>query len=369
MLIKDTLAIKNKIHQLLDVHRFNIELSDALIQLFFDQTSLLNNLNDKDKKLNKETKPYVMMQDLIKTKLSVNLSFTNQKELLHKVVNESIKELQLKDYAANQFYQHMKGNLHSSGKWKLVQDSYKPFQPVICGDVVTLENFDYLDITPIGYFKEPFSFLALKERDVTWMSVTPFEIETMAASLSIVSGTVVSLGLGLGYFASMAAMKHNVNKVIVVEKDKRVIDLFSKHIQPLLPHQNKITLIHQDAFEFLNQKVQADHMFVDIYRTAQDGLPLYTAFKKLENKFKGMKWHYWLENSILGLFRRYLMIYLEEQLQGLKNESYQSPKTIEDRVLSEIHRINESTNIENVTKIQSWLSKENMKRMIININL
>ena len=234
MLIKDTLAIKNKIHQLLDVHRFNIELSDALIRLFFDQTSLLNNLNDKDKKLNKETKPYVMMQDLIKTKLSKGLSNTNQKELLHKVMNESIKELQLKDYAGNEFYQHMKGNLHSSGKWKLVQDSYKSFQPVICGDVVTFENFDYLDITPIGYFKEPFSFLALKERDVTWMSVTPFEIETMAASLSSVSGTVVSLGLGLGYFASMAALKHNVNKVIVVEKDKLVIDLFSKHIQALL---------------------------------------------------------------------------------------------------------------------------------------
>jgi hypothetical protein len=108
-------------------------------------------------------------------------------------------------------------------------------------------------------------------------------------------------------------------------------------------------------------------MFVDIYRTAQDGLPLYTAFKKLENKFKGMKWHYWLENSILGLFRRYLMIYLEEQLQGLKNESYQSPKTIEDRVLSEIHRINEYTNIENVTQLQSWLSKENMKRMLVSI--
>jgi len=291
MLIKDTLAIKNKIHQLLDVHRFNIELSDALIRLFFDQTSLLNNLNDKDKKLNKETKPYVMMQDLIKTKLSKGLSNTNQKELLHKVMNESIKELQLKDYAGNEFYQHMKGNLHSSGKWKLVQDSYKSFQPVICGDVVTFENFDYLDITPIGYFKEPF------------------------------------------------------------------------------PHQNKITMVHQDAFEFLNQRVQADHMFVDIYRTAQDGLPLYASFKKLENKFQGMKWHYWLENSILGLFRRYLMIYLEEQLQGLKNESYQSPKTIEDRVLSEIHRINESTNIENVTQIQSWLSKENMKRMLVSIKL
>lgn len=369
MLIKDTLTIKNKIHQLLDVHHFNIELSDALIRLFFDQTSLLNGLNHKNEKLNIETRTHVMMQDLIKTKLSKGLSNTKQKELLHKVMNESIKELQLKDYAGNQFYQHMKGNLHSSGKWKLVQDSYKPFQPVICGDVVTLENFDYLDITPIGYFKEPFSFLALKERDVTWMSVTPFEIETMAASLSNVSGTVVSLGLGLGYFASMAALNHNVNKVIVVEKDKRVIDLFSKYIQPLLPHQNKIALIHQDAFEFLNQKFQADHMFVDIYRTAQDGLPLYAAFKKLENKFKGMKWHYWLENSILGLFRRYLMIYLEEQLQGLGDESYQSPKKMEDRFLSDIHRINKSTNIENVTQIQSWLSRENMKRMLVNINL
>ncbi len=369
MLIKDNLTIKNKILQLLKVHHFNMNLSDALIGLFFDQTSLLNSFLDQDKAINKGSKSLGMMKALIHSKLALSLSNSIQKDLLNQVMNASIKELQLKDYIGNPFYQAMKSSFNSSGKWKLVQESYKPFQPVICGDVITLEHGDFLDITPIGYFKEKFSFLALKERDVTWMSITPFEIETMTVPLAKVRGTVLALGLGLGYFASMAAMKDNVDKVIVVEKDKKVIDLYRNYIQPLLPYQNKITIIHQDAFDFLNQKIKTDHIFVDIYRTAQDGLPLYAAFKKLENKFGDIEFHYWLEDSILGLFRRYLMIYLEEQLQGLKHENYQSPKTIDDRVLSEIHHLNHQRNIENITGLQSWLSKENMKRMIVDINI
>jgi len=368
MLIKDSLTIKNKILQLLQVHHFNMDLSAALIDLFFDQTSLLNSFLDQDKTTNKGSQSLGMMKELINSKLALSLSNSIQKELLNQVMNASIKELQLKDYVGNPFYRSMKSSLNSSGKWKLFQDSYKPFQPVICGDVKTLEHSDFLDITPIGYFKEKFPFLALKERDVTWMSISPFEIETMAAPLAKVRGTVVALGLGLGYFASMAAMKDNVDTVIVVEKDKQVIDLYRQHIQPLLPHQNKITIIHQDAFDFLNQQINVNHIFVDIYRTAQDGLPLYAAFKKLENKVGDIEFHYWLEDSILGLLRRYLMIYLEEQLHGLKHEHYQTPKTREDRVLSEIHRLNHQRNIENITHLQSWLTKENMKKMIVDIN-
>jgi len=368
MFIKSNAAIQIKIQELINVHQFNIDFSDQLISLFFNQASLLNKLSDQYRDQKQNTPEMALIKNIIKAKLSTNPSLIQSSNLLDIAVDEGVKNLQAKTYVSNPFYQHMKMTFQSSGKWQLVQESYKPYQPVICGDVTTDVKRHYLDITPIGYFKEPFSFIALKENDVTWMSLTPFEMETMANALNSVSGTVVALGLGLGYFASMAAMKTNVKQVIVVEKDKQVIELYTKHIQPFIPHQNKITIVQNDAFTFLNQKVFADHIFVDIYRTAQDGLPLYIAFKKIEKKLANPTWHYWLEDSILGLFRRYLMIYLKEQYRGLGHQHYQSCKTFEDNMLSEIHRINQDLNIESVMILQSWLSKKSIKEMLTKIN-
>jgi hypothetical protein len=368
MFIKSNAAIQIKIQELINVHQFNIDFSDQLISLFFNQASLLNKLSDQYRGQKQNKSEMALIKNIIKAKLSTNPSLIQSSNLLDIAVDEGVKNLQAKTYVSNPFYQHMKMTFQTLGNWQLVQESYKPYQLVVCGDVITDEKRHYLDITPIGYFKEPFSFVALKEKDVTWMSLTPFEMETMATALDSVSGTVVALGLGLGYFASMAAKKTNVKQVIVVEKDKRVIDLYTKHIQPFIPHQNKINIVQSDAFSFLNQKVFADHIFVDIYRTAQDGLPLYIAFKKIEKNLKNLTWHYWLEDSILGLFRRYLMIYLKEQHQGLGHEHYQSSKTFEDKMLSEIHRINQDLNIESVMILQSWLSKKSIKEMLTKIN-
>ncbi len=368
MFIKPKHSIQNKIQALINVHQFNMDFSDGLIRLFFNQTSLLNKLNRPYLGQTQDTNEDALIKSAIKSNLYKNLLNMKPSNLLDIVIDKSVKSLPAKKYLSNPFYQHMKMTFQTSGKWQLVQESYKPYQLVVCGDVITDEKRHYLDITPIGYFKEPFSFVALKEKDVTWMSLTPFEMETMATALDSVSGTVVALGLGLGYFASMAAKKTNVKQVIVVEKDKRVIDLYTKHIQPFIPHQNKINIVQSDAFSFLNQKVFADHIFVDIYRTAQDGLPLYIAFKKIEKNLKNLTWHYWLEDSILGLFRRYLMIYLKEQHQGLGHEHYQSSKTFEDKMLSEIHRINQDLNIESVMILQSWLSKKSIKEMLTKIN-
>lgn len=368
MFIKSIVAIQHKIQELVKVHQFNMDFSDGLIRLFFNQASLLHNLNRPNQGQTQDTNEDSLIKSVIKSKLSKHPLNSQSSNLLDVAIDEGVKNLQAKTYVTNPFYHHMKMTFQTSGKWQLVQESYKPYQPIICGDVITDANRHYLDITPIGYFKEPFSFLSLKENDVTWMSLTPFEMETMAIALNSVSGTVVALGLGLGYFASMAAMKTNVKQVIVVEKDKQVIELYTKHIQPFIPHQNKISIFQSDAFAFLNQKVFADHIFVDIYRTAQDGLPLYIAFKKIEKKLAKPTWHYWLEDSILGLFRRYLMIYLKEQYEGLGHEHYQSSQSFEDTLLSEIHRINKDFNIENVAQLQSWLSKKSIKEMLTKIN-
>lgn len=366
MIIKNNPGLKKGIYEFLKINRFNVEFSEALIRNIFIQSPLINDRLELPKKGFNLIK---FLEDKIQSKLAKQGLVYATKDLLNLAISNQVNLLNPNLYHNNPFSNHTLIASQPSKGWRLVQESYKPFQMFVCGDVTTNEKTNFLEKNPIGFFKEPFQYLALKKNNVIWMSITPFEIETMKATLSTVNGTVVALGLGLGYFATMAAMKSNVEKVIVIEKDIDVITLYQAHLQSILPNQHKITIIQADAYKYLQGKIKADHIFVDIYRTSDDGLPIYIAFKNMEKGLKNINWHYWLEDSILGLFRRYLMIYLDEQLQGLTNENYQHARRIEDKILAQIHKLNQSTTISNIAQLQAWLSDKNIKEMLGKIDL
>lgn len=366
MIIKNNPDLKKKINQYLEIHRFNVGYSDILIRNIFIQQPLLNQeltLPKKDSDL------ISLVEDKIQSIVTKDESPNIKKTLLKKAIHKQVGLLKPSQFNNNPFQKLSQNKSKLFNGWHLVQESYRPFQMFVSGDISTYENEGFLENNPIGFFQEPFQYIALKKNNITWMSITPFEIETMKNTLSIVDGTVVALGLGLGYFATMAAIKSSVSKVVVVEKDPDVIALYQQHLQPVLPNQHKITIVQADAYEYLKGKIKADYIFVDIYRTADDALPLYIDFKKLEKFQKNAKWNYWLEDSILGLFRRYLMIYLDEQLQGLKNENYQSTGKIEDKILAQIHQINQNVSLGNVLELQAWLSRNNLIDMMSKINL
>lgn len=366
MFMNDNVELRKKMDGLLSTHRFNVAFSDALINHVFTQRSVFNL---KGKLNPNEASVVSAIQAQIKNKIQNQFSAFDRENLLTKSLKNNIKLLQPIAYQSTPYDKLTSFSPQPINGWRLVKESYQPFQTFVCGDVTTNEKDNYLENNPIGFFIEPFSYLALKKNQVTWMSITPFEIETMKSAIEIVDGKVIALGLGLGYFATMAAMKPTVNNVIVVEKDPSVIALYQQHLQPFLPQQNKITIIQADAFRYLEGKINADHIFVDIYRTAEDGLPLYNALKKIEQNLNRIRWHYWLEDSILGLFRRYLMIYLNEQLQGFTNTDYQPSNKIEDRVLSEIHRIHQSNRIQTFSQLQRWLSRVNLIDILTKIDL
>jgi hypothetical protein len=208
----------------------------------------------------------------------------------------------------------------------------------------------------------------IKQQDVTWMSVTPFEINTMAPILEKVKGNIITLGLGLGYFASMAALKLEVNEVLVIEKDQQVIDIFLKHIYPQLPNKEKIMFIHEDAFQFLKtNKRRFDHLFVDIHHTAEDGLPIYIRMKQFEKLSSYGQWHYWLESSIISLFRRYMIIFLQEQLLSFDASHYQNTATIEEKIYRNLYLIHEKKSIDTVKELDYWLSTDSIRHIIASI--
>ena len=127
----------------------------------------------------------------------------------------------------------------------------------------------------------------------------------MRRPIEEVSGKVVTLGLGMGYFAYMASLKSDVTSVTVVERDPSVIELFETHILPQFEYKDKIKIVKSDAFDYLNnnETLDADYLFADLWHDASDGLVLYQKLKKYEGKFSSTKFLYWIEHTLLSYMR------------------------------------------------------------------
>jgi hypothetical protein len=192
----------------------------------------------------------------------------------------------------------------------------------------------------------------------------------MAPVIDKMKGNVITLGLGLGYFAAMTALKSEVKEVLVVEKDKQVIQLFLNHIYPHLENKEKIKIKQAEAFDYVKANTTAfDHLFVDIHHTAEDGLPMYIGMKKLEALSRSGQWHYWLESSILALFRRYMIVFLQEQQLGFDRSHYQNPTTVEDYLYCGLFDTSKNISINSLKELEQWLSIASIKSILASIHL
>lgn len=200
--------------------------------------------------------------------------------------------------------------------WKLEEHTYYPYEAFLWKDV-TIDPNTFAEYSSLGFFLEPFSYLAITQKDIVWMSLTPHEIETMQPVIDQVKGDVLVLGLGLGYFPFMIARKKEVTSITIVEKDASAIELFSHLLLPHFPHPEKIHLVREDAFSYLQKKISFDDCFVDLWHQAEDGLPLYLKTLRLEHNHPKTRFFYWIEESMLCLVRRTFLNLLEDHLDGI----------------------------------------------------
>lgn len=82
-----------------------------------------------------------------------------------------------------------------------------PYEGFIYKDVEASKEDYYSEINHLGFFSQSFDYLELVDKERIWMSITPYEIETMKSSIAKAKGKVVTFGLGLGYFAYMCLQK------------------------------------------------------------------------------------------------------------------------------------------------------------------
>lgn len=200
------------------------------------------------------------------------------------------------------------------GKWEMRQEFYAPYEPFVRTHP-QLTN-DLREIPRIGYFEERFDFPAVLENGVEWMTVTPNEIETMREPIANSHGRVLTLGLGLGYFAFHASQKPNVESVTVVERDREVIDLFKGELLPQFPHREKIRIVEADALDYLNRdslRTQFDSIFADLWHDQSDGLELYLKLRRIETERRLPRVDYWIEPTLLSALRQILWERITEE--------------------------------------------------------
>lgn len=246
---------------------------------------------------------------------------------------------------------------------RLLKLKYEPFEAFVYDELDTDEKC-YAEHTPLGYFKKSFIYPAIIQNDTIWMSIIPHEIKTMAESIKNAKGRVLVLGLGLGYYLFHILSKKEVISVDVIELDKRIIDLFNANLLKYFPHQEKINIIHTDAFDYLNKcQNKYDYVFADIWHNVGDGEMLYLKIKPFENKFKDTQFDYWIERSIIAMIRRQILTVFSEQLEGYKEEDYLKAKNDNDEIINRIYFYLKDTEISSFDALHNILSEPFIKEM------
>jgi hypothetical protein len=160
---------------------------------------------------------------------------------------------------------------------------------------------------------KPLTTNILMKANEVWMMNVPSESMTIDPIANLVSGKVLTLGLGIGYFVFMASLNPNVTSIDVVENDDHVIAYFKEYLLPYFPKKVNIHIHHDDAKSWMKKSLEDyDHIFVDTYQNEQDGF--YWWIKGCEHiKKEHSHVHYWIESSISRMMRVALVAVLSNQ--------------------------------------------------------
>lgn len=242
----------------------------------------------------------------------------------------SVRIMSAAKYTENPYYKNITiPNVKDAG-WELKNESYKPYRAVIAGDMMMFP--DFREVAPLGFFTEEFFFPAVLENGNEWMTLTPVDLDTCEEAIAAAHGKVVTFGLGLGYYAYMVSEKPEVKKIVVVEKSPDVIRLFKTHILPQFTHREKVEIIEADAFVYAERIMpheRFDYAFVDTWRDASDGAPMYERMKRLEHLSPNTEFSYWIENF---LFSRHRALKFAEIAELIDTGDERAPKTCAEAV-------------------------------------
>lgn len=347
---------EKKYLKLIDTKEINI----AVASMFLEYNTHIQIVDEKKiKKSKNEIKTYL---DTFLDFFYIDRKSKENKEIINKSISPSIAKIDSSIFKNDPYYKTIKINSIQDENYFLGNIKYYTYQSFAYDDAKVLDNDYYREISKIGYLDHEFPFPAIMKDNVIWMSITPNEILTMQQSIENSYGKVITFGLGLGYYPFMCALKDNVESITIVEFDKNIINLFEKHLLPLFPNKEKIKIVHADAFEFLkenNINELYDFAFIDIWHGGEDGLPLYIHFKRFEEN-KHCKIEYWVEDSIICIARRCVLVVIEEILNGANDKNFKIKENDIDEVINDLYFHLKNYEINSYDELHNLLSKESL---------
>lgn len=333
---------RKKLNALLETKEANLAIADMLM-CFFEQDLRGYTIKSED--------------DYLKTFMDVmgfDSSLEDDVKIAKKYIGENLKKLDDSIFTKNPYYKAVKPALKKMGDYELKLDHFYPFQGFAYNDIIVDEKDSYVEKYPIGYFPHKVDMLALSYKKDIWMNISPNEINTMQPSIDEAYGNVLVFGLGLGYYAFMVSLKKDVKSVTIIEKDANIIKIFKDNLYKFFPNKDKIQIIQDDAYNYINNGKKYDYCFIDLWHNPEDGLPMYLKFKKLEKA--NTKYSYWLETGIKAMYRRCALIVIEEVLNGSTDENYKKAKNDIDKIINQIYFDNKDTVITSYQDIEKLIN-------------
>ena len=247
----------------------------------------------------------------------------DERALIRNYITPSVRVMDAERYRSNPYYRNVKIPNVKKGTWELKSETYPAYRGVIAADMIIRDDFS--EVPPLGFFTEDFVFPAVLEDGNEWMTLTPVDLDTSDEAIERAHGKVVTFGLGLGYYTYMVSEKEDVDSITVIEKNPDVIALFNEYILPQFSHPEKVRLINTDAFEYAECEMPRegyDVAFVDTWRDASDGAPMYARMKRLEHLSPDTEFIYWIENFLVSRLRALRFAEIEDRLEDGEDMTY-----------------------------------------------
>ncbi len=263
----------------------------------------------------------------------------------------------------NPYYKAVRPVKGTAGAISLLTSDYVPYE------MFQMYHKERPQVSPfatadIGFFEKPVTFPVLEEDGRVWMSVVHSEIASMAAGIAAAHGRVVTFGLGLGYYAFMAAAKDDVSHVTVIERNPDVIALFETYILPQFPFAEKIEIIEADAFQFLEETEDGayDFGYADFWEGTEDGTLLYLKFLQKAKRFTKTKLAYWIESVFIDAYFRPAALACFRRASGWESFPFETPKDI--RRLQENFTDFLSERVPSIDNPRAFLSGQNLTTFV-----
>ena len=245
-------------------------------------------------------------------------------DFVEKNIKWDTKLLRVEDYETNPYLKKLRNVSFNKDDWSLNNKKLEAYSLFPYEEEYHYAS-NYLLKMSLAFFDKDYIYPSISLYNNEWMSLNPYEIRTMETPIILARGKVLTLGLGLGYFAYMVHLKDEVKEVHIVEMDKGLIEVFVEHLLPLFEHPEKIHIHKADAFSFIKNIKDKDYDFIfsDLWHDTSDGLPMYLKLRQKFGSFKYTQCTYWIESA--------LITYLRTLVIGvMRDEFYQNESDYDD---------------------------------------